>query len=80
MPTNLPDPKELGRYFALAQVGLEMVVPVVVGLVLDARFDWSPWGAVVGAVLGLTSGVAHLVVISNRGEKNGAPKRRQENS
>jgi F0F1-type ATP synthase assembly protein I len=78
MPANLPDPREIGHYYAVAQVGLEMVVPVVVGLLLDARLDWHPWGVVVGAVLGLTTGLGHLVVILNRWEKERPAKSRQE--
>jgi len=80
MPTNQPDPKELGRYFALGQVGMEMIVPVVRGLVLEAYFPpWRPWGVVIGAVLGLTTGLAHLVVITNRREQNGSAKPRRDN-
>ena len=61
-----PDPSELRRYFALSQVGLEMVAPIGVGLALDYYLGWSPWGAVVGAVLGFVGGLAHLIVLVNR--------------
>jgi F0F1-type ATP synthase assembly protein I len=76
MPTNQPDPREMGHYFALAQVGLEMVVPVVVGLLVEGYFDWRPWGVVVGAVLGLTTGLVHLVALLDRWERQGSRKRR----
>jgi F0F1-type ATP synthase assembly protein I len=66
MPQRPLDPRELGRYFALAQVGLEMVAPVAVGAVLDHYLNWQPWGLVVGAVLGLITGIYHLVAISNQ--------------
>ena len=33
----------------------QMVVPVVVGVWLDDRNGWSPWGAVVGAVVGFAA-------------------------
>jgi F0F1-type ATP synthase assembly protein I len=79
MPTDLPDSKELGHYYALGQVGLEMVVPVVIGLLLEGYFDWRPWGVVVGAVLGLTTGLAHLVAISNRRERNRTSKLPRDN-
>jgi F0F1-type ATP synthase assembly protein I len=72
MPQGLPDPKEVGSYYALAQVGLEMVAPVVLGLALDYYLDWSPWGVIVGAVLGLVGGLAHLVSITNRREDRGS--------
>jgi len=66
MADNAPNPRELGRYFALAQVGLEMVAPIVLGLFLDRQFGWGPWGVVAGAVLGLVGGFSHLVHMLNR--------------
>jgi F0F1-type ATP synthase assembly protein I len=80
MPDNQPDPRELGHYYALAQVGLEMVVPVGVGALLENYFPaWRPWGIVVGAVLGLTTGLAHLVAIMNRWEKKRSQRPRRDN-
>jgi F0F1-type ATP synthase assembly protein I len=70
MPANLPDPKDLGHYYSLAQVGLEMVVPVVAGLLLESSLGFRPWGVVVGAVLGFTMGLLHLVALLNRQDKN----------
>jgi F0F1-type ATP synthase assembly protein I len=66
MPKGLPDPKELGRYYALSQIGLEMVAPIGIGLVLDYYLHWAPWGAVVGAVIGFVGGLAHLIVLVGR--------------
>jgi F0F1-type ATP synthase assembly protein I len=66
MIVALPDPKQLARYATLAQVGLEMVAPIVVGWFLDGYFGWSPWAVIVGALVGLVGGVAHLVALSNR--------------
>jgi F0F1-type ATP synthase assembly protein I len=63
------NPKELGRYFAMGQVGLEMVAPIVVGLLLDRYLGWTPWGVVAGAVLGLVGGLAHLIHLSNQEDK-----------
>lgn len=60
------DPRELGRYLALANVGLEMVVPVGAGVALDHYLGWSPWGAAGGTVLGLTVGLTHLVMMANK--------------
>jgi F0F1-type ATP synthase assembly protein I len=76
MPAKHPHGRELGYYFTVAQVGLEMVVPIGVGLLLDNTLGWAPWGVVVGAVLGLATGLTHLVALSNRrhpGEQDGAP-------
>lgn len=73
------DPKELGFYFSLAQVGMEMVVPIGIGLALDRYFEWkTPWGIIVGAVLGLLVGLLHLVHLLNRGPPNGSEKRPQD--
>jgi hypothetical protein len=58
-----PEPKQLGLYVTLAQVGLEMVAPVVVGLVLDFKLGWMPWSTVVGAVFGLVIGLWHMVMV-----------------
>lgn len=66
MPAGLPNPRELGHYAALAQVGLEMVVPVGIGLWLDYQMDWGPWGIVTGAILGLLVGVFHLYALLNQ--------------
>ena len=65
---EMPDRKELARYMALSQIGLEMVAPVVVGLLLDRYLGWTPWpwGLIVGAVLGLCGGLLHLVHLLNK--------------
>ena len=60
------DRKELGRYAQLAQVGLEMVVPVAGGVLLDRYLGWTPWATVAGAALGLIGGVSHLVYLTSR--------------
>lgn len=73
-----PDRKELGFYVALSQVGLEMVVPVGIGLALDHYLAWTPWGVVVGAVLGLVVGLTHLVTLVNQKDQNGANKPPQQ--
>jgi F0F1-type ATP synthase assembly protein I len=66
MPLGSPDFKNLGYYIALAQVGMEMVIPIGIGAVLDYYLKWTPWGIVGGAVVGLIGGLSHLVAIMNR--------------
>lgn len=68
MAADGPDPKQLGRYYAMAQVGLEMAVPIGLGAFLDVRFGWMPWATVVGAVLGLGGGLFHLVKLLNQND------------
>lgn len=67
--------RELGYYFALAQVGVEMVVPLGIGVWLDSLFDWSPWGVIVGTILGFVGGIAHLVMLANASEREQAKKK-----
>ena len=69
IPGGHPDPKEMGFYLALAQVGLEMVAPVGVGAILDYYFNWMPWATTTGAVLGLAGGLAHLVSLLNKHDR-----------
>jgi ATP synthase protein I len=55
------DSRELGYYFALAQVGLEMAAPLLLGAWLDRWLEWGPWGLIGGAVMGFAGGLFHLV-------------------
>lgn len=63
---ELPDRKEMGRYVALSQIGLEMVVPIVAGVLVDYYLVWTPWATIAGAVLGLCGGLVHLVHLLNK--------------
>jgi F0F1-type ATP synthase assembly protein I len=68
------NPRELARYVALSQVGLLMAVPPGAGALLDYYLGWSPWCAIVGAVLGLTIGLIQLVRLANRAhDESGKP-------
>jgi F0F1-type ATP synthase assembly protein I len=67
--------REMGRLFALSQVGVEMVVPIAIGLYLDNKLGWNPWGVVVGAILGLVGGLFHLIVMLRRFEEKDSSKR-----
>ena len=78
VPDVPPNPKELGFYVSLAQVGLEMVAPIGLGLVLDHYFGWTPWGIIAGAILGLVGGFAHLVALLNRQNEPDAAKRKRD--
>jgi F0F1-type ATP synthase assembly protein I len=61
-----PTPEETGYYFALAQVGLEMVFPMGIGIALDYAFGWTPWATIIGLILGFVGGMFHLVMLVNR--------------
>ncbi|MCS7014528.1 MAG: AtpZ/AtpI family protein [Gemmatales bacterium] len=53
-------PREVGRYFALAQVGLEMALPIAVGAWLDYRWGTMPWLVITGVIVGFAVGMIHL--------------------
>jgi len=66
MVSHQENPKRLGLYFAMAQVGFEMVAPIVLGYFLDQWWGSSPWMVAVGAVVGLVGGLYHLILLMNR--------------
>jgi len=74
MPSGRPNPKEMGRLVALAQVGAEMVVPIALGVAVDHYWGWSPWGVVVGTVLGFAGGLLHLLAMLRRFDEIDASK------
>lgn len=71
MPDTPPDNRELGHYLAMAQVGMEMVAPLILGLVVDHYAGTRPWGLIIGAVIGFVGGIAHLVTLGNRKDRAG---------
>lgn len=70
MPERPQRPDEMAWYATLAQLGMEMVVPIGLGLLLDYRLDTLPWLAVGGAVLGFVGGMVHMVYVMNRANRN----------
>jgi F0F1-type ATP synthase assembly protein I len=65
----MPDPSDRRETNVLALVfivGGEMVVPVLIGLYLDRVTGWSPWLALVGAVIGFVGGTYHVLLIGRR--------------
>jgi F0F1-type ATP synthase assembly protein I len=74
----MPDRNDMGRYVALSQIGLEMVAPIVVGLVLDHYLGWRPWALIAGAVLGLAGGLIHLVHVLNKMDSKDSSRSDQE--
>jgi F0F1-type ATP synthase assembly protein I len=74
------NPRELGFYFALAQVGLEMVVPMGVGLYLDYQLEWSPWGLIVGTIFGFVGGLVHLISLVEKHDQDERKGKNKDNS
>jgi ATP synthase protein I len=64
MPSEEDNRRQLGTYYAIAQVGIEMVVPVGLGWWADERLGSSPWLLVLGVILGFALGLWHLVTLT----------------
>jgi hypothetical protein len=56
--------KDLGRYLALGQVGMEMAAPIALGWLSEQYFGWAPWGVIAGAGVGFVGGLYHLVAMA----------------
>jgi F0F1-type ATP synthase assembly protein I len=78
MLPEMPDRKDMGRYVALSQIGMEMVAPIVAGLVVDHYLGWRPWGVIVGAVVGPVGGFVHLVHLLNKMDSKDSSRSAQE--
>ena len=66
MPLDSQNSREIGYYFSLAQVGLEMVAPLGIGLYVDYLLASSPWGLIIGTIVGFVGGIFHLVSLANK--------------
>jgi F0F1-type ATP synthase assembly protein I len=66
--------RDIGQYLPLAAIGLEMVVPIVVGVYADRTFGWSPWGALTGVICGFVVGIAHAISIMKKYGERRTPK------
>jgi F0F1-type ATP synthase assembly protein I len=78
MSEDSPGPNKFARYAELSQIGLEMVAPIGAGILLDYWRGWGPWGAIIGAVLGLVGGMGHLISILNTKAAQDLSKKRRE--
>jgi F0F1-type ATP synthase assembly protein I len=76
MAQNKPwNPKEFGSFVSIGQIGMEMAVPIGIGVALDYYFNSGPWATIAGAVLGFTGGMAHLIALANKGNDASTSKR-----
>jgi ATP synthase protein I len=71
MHGNSGNPKDVQRAFAIAAVGMEMVIPALIGWWLDSRFQTGPWGALIGGVVGFTGGIWHMLRL---GKQDDSPR------
>jgi F0F1-type ATP synthase assembly protein I len=66
--------RQMGRYLSLGQVGFEMVVPIIGGILLDRWLGTVPWLFVAGVVLGFVGGLIHLIRLVNKLNSEDSPK------
>jgi Uncharacterized protein conserved in bacteria len=71
--THMPDQPSKNRAWgyalALSQIGMEMFVPIVIGVLLDNWLGTAPWILIVGVLLGLFGGLLHLIALVNKMER-----------
>ena len=70
--SDQPTPREMGYYAALAQIGVEMVLPTIGGFYLDQWLTTTPWITCGAAVFGFAGGLIHLIVILKQKERDEA--------
>jgi len=62
MPQTDPDQQNWGKYLG---IGLEIAVGVTLGYLvggwLDRRYGWTPYGVLVGTMLGVAAGMYLLI-------------------
>jgi F0F1-type ATP synthase assembly protein I len=66
MRNNSWNPKEFSQFMSIGQVGMEMAVPIGIGVALDHYLHWMPWATIAGAILGFVGGMTHLITLANR--------------
>ena len=70
--SDQPTPREMGYYAALAQIGIEMVIPAIVGYYVDEWLSTTPWIMIAGAVFGFAGSLIHLFAILRQKERDEA--------
>jgi F0F1-type ATP synthase assembly protein I len=50
----------------MAQVGMDLIGPTIVGLVIDWQFGSRPWGTIIGLLVGFVVCLYHLAWIAKR--------------
>ena len=66
----------IGLYYALATCGIEMVAPMIGGILVDKWLNTSPIFTVIAVIVGFVGGITHMVLISsqiNKAERSKTP-------
>ena len=61
-------------YLSIGQIGLEMVVPIGLGLLVDRWLGTLPWFGVAGVFVGFIGGFLHLLNVLKKIDRNNPPK------
>lgn len=59
----------VGRYYALAQCGMEMVIPTIAGIFVDKWLGTAPIFIILFTVFGFVGGITHIIYLSKAIEK-----------
>lgn len=79
MPDDQSRSRQMGYLIALGQIGMEMVVPIGLGVALDVWLGTIPLFIVVGVLLGLVGGMVHMMAILKRMDQS-KTKNQSQNS
>jgi ATP synthase protein I len=80
MPDDQSGPRQMGYLIALGQVGMEMVAPIAIGVGLDVWLGTMPLFVVIGVLVGLVGGMAHMMAILKRMDQSKSKKPPQQSS
>ncbi len=68
-----------GEYIALGtHIAASMIVPVVIGIYVDKKWNMSPWGVIIGALLGFGSMISIVIKLSAKTGKSEYKERKDQ--
>ncbi len=70
-PMPIRNLAKYGEFIALGiHIAASMIIPVVIGIYVDKRWDLSPWGVIAGALLGFGSLISIVIKLAVRTGKS----------
>ncbi len=60
---------DTGGASGLAYIGMavtQFVAPILIGVWLDRKYDWTPWGLIVGGTFGAIGGIVVLMAMNRK--------------
>lgn len=67
-----------GQYIALGtHIAASMIIPVVIGIYVDNRWNFSPWGVIIGALFGFGSMISIVLKLASRAGETEYAKRKK---